>query len=299
MALCWRKRFQQRSDREVMLVLCDFANDEGICWPSRGTVAWKTDLSETTLKAAYSRLRECEAIVILKDASDGTVPILQVRPEVLPNKPPQEGGKPVNPLGVKPVTPKPSIEPSGNKPPKGGTDEPVPDDDEFQAWHIKEYIRAELDQLDYEYTRPSLQPYSWAASRLHKRGTDPEDLYEAADRVIAEWPRIRLKLDDALKDIRNDAPNGSRVESKVATTQNGNGTPPEAIDYVFDNAAGEYFRNNESRIRRAMEKHDFTGHDSPAYPIQKMLGGTDQEIWLAMDGLESLLGRWKRGENHE
>ena len=97
--------------------------------------------------------------------------------------------------------------------PKGAAASRPPDED-FEGWQIEEYIRTELERLDRPYTRPVIRRYTRQANSLFKRGADPEEIYEAADRVVSEWERVRLTLDDALRDVQNGSQtNGTRPPS--------------------------------------------------------------------------------------
>jgi hypothetical protein len=61
-----------RSDREVLLALADYAEDDGTrVYPSVGRLAWKTDLSERQIQRALANLRERGLIVPVRYASGG------------------------------------------------------------------------------------------------------------------------------------------------------------------------------------------------------------------------------------
>jgi hypothetical protein len=46
------------TEKMVLLCLCDFAGDEGICWPSVPTIARKCSKGDRTVQAAIQWLRD-------------------------------------------------------------------------------------------------------------------------------------------------------------------------------------------------------------------------------------------------
>lgn len=124
MSLCWEKRFDTHAERDVMMALCDHANDEGICWPSRGLIAWKIDRHPDTVKAAMRDFRDRGIIETRRGANNdlSKSPVIRVLPHKLPDKapygdrgvsdPPGGGASDPPDPGV-PHPPKPSGEPPG------------------------------------------------------------------------------------------------------------------------------------------------------------------------------------------
>jgi hypothetical protein len=70
-----------RSERDVLLVMADHANDDGVCWPSRALICWMTGLSEATVKRALTGLREKNLITCVANelGGSGKVPIYELR----------------------------------------------------------------------------------------------------------------------------------------------------------------------------------------------------------------------------
>lgn len=77
--------------------------------------------------------------------------------------------------------------------------------EEVHGWHFEEYLRDALKGSDIPLTRSKARRYTGEANKLLKEGVSSLELYEACDRVISEWQRVRLSLDDALRDLRNDS----------------------------------------------------------------------------------------------
>jgi len=57
MAACWPLQMPA-SAKAVLISLADQANDDGVCWPSIGTVAQRTCLSERTVRSAIGWLQD-------------------------------------------------------------------------------------------------------------------------------------------------------------------------------------------------------------------------------------------------
>ena len=46
------------TEKMVLMCLCDFANEQGICWPSVATICRKTSKSERTVQSALKWLKD-------------------------------------------------------------------------------------------------------------------------------------------------------------------------------------------------------------------------------------------------
>ncbi|EGR3967463.1 helix-turn-helix domain-containing protein, partial [Vibrio cholerae] len=51
MSYVWDISLFKGSDKLIMLCLADYADDAGVCWPSIETIARKSGVSSTTVKA--------------------------------------------------------------------------------------------------------------------------------------------------------------------------------------------------------------------------------------------------------
>lgn len=83
------KKLQYRgAKREVLMEFADHANDDGICWPSRGRIMYNTGLSESAVKQHTKELREAGVLVVVDhhQGGRGKVPIYKVCPEKGPQK---------------------------------------------------------------------------------------------------------------------------------------------------------------------------------------------------------------------
>lgn len=64
MSYVWDISLFKGSDKLIMLCLADHADDAGVCWPSIETIARKSGVSPTTVKATLKKLEagglDCE-----------------------------------------------------------------------------------------------------------------------------------------------------------------------------------------------------------------------------------------------
>lgn len=141
MSECWTRQIP-RSEREVLLVFCDHADDQGYnARPSIARIAWKTDISDRHIKRIVQELVRKTALRITRESTHDQPTTYRVVLTVYPSKPPftfKKRGDIASPLqialgvtsetsGVTPETvgvtfstgrgdiamsPKPSLEPS-------------------------------------------------------------------------------------------------------------------------------------------------------------------------------------------
>ncbi|MCK5027927.1 MAG: helix-turn-helix domain-containing protein, partial [Candidatus Pacebacteria bacterium] len=57
MSYIFEKHFETSTEKLVLLSLADFANDEGICWPSIKTIASKADCDPSTVKRILNKFK--------------------------------------------------------------------------------------------------------------------------------------------------------------------------------------------------------------------------------------------------
>lgn len=87
MAECWL-RIMERSERDVMLVMCDHADDSGNnAYPSIARIAWKTDLSTRQVSRVIKTLVAKGALKLVRHAGRRTPNAYRVVLSVLPKKP--------------------------------------------------------------------------------------------------------------------------------------------------------------------------------------------------------------------
>lgn len=70
MAEVWRLDLPA-NDKIVLLALADHADDEGLCYPSIGRVAWKCCYSRATIKRQMKRLSEAGLVVVVERGGTG------------------------------------------------------------------------------------------------------------------------------------------------------------------------------------------------------------------------------------
>lgn len=88
MSQVWEKQLPP-TDQRVLLVLCDFANDEGVCWPSIDYIAWKLGVDRKTVMRAIERLEAAGVIRVERQHRRNNRYTIDL--EKLPDKPPFEG----------------------------------------------------------------------------------------------------------------------------------------------------------------------------------------------------------------
>lgn len=79
-----------RNQRDVLEVLAWHANADGLCWPSKARIMYKTSLSESTVKRALTGLKKRGLVTVEDHAGGGRgkTPLYRVRPEKGVKKPP-------------------------------------------------------------------------------------------------------------------------------------------------------------------------------------------------------------------
>lgn len=170
-----------------------------------------------------------------------------------------------------------------------GTEKPVAAD-EFVS-----YLAEELDAADVPYAAGWRGRHGKQFKECIGKDVSTETLYKACDRIAERWTDERhhkLTVEHALGDVLNGTP-PKHVSAVPASGGNGrlNGTPPEVIEYVFANTRNPVIKSGEERIRSTMATFDFTGGDSPPYPVQKKLGGDDSESWAVLESIRTLCRR--------
>lgn len=240
----------ERNEKDVLEVLAWHANADGICWPSKARIMYTKNLSESTVKRTLASLKKKGLITVEAHAEGGRgkTPIYALHPTKGVRKLPFEewkkgvrrdtkGGQEEQ-KGVTAMTPEPSLEPSLEpSDAKAGGSPPPPDHP--QGWHFEEYLRDELANADPKLTRSKARRYTGQANKLLKAGVPPEEIYEACDRVVSEWERVRLDLDDARRDLLNGRQsNGNRPPGTDRPALRAVPTPEKLTDEELDRALG-------------------------------------------------------------
>ena len=86
MSHCWPMVGMSPAQKAVLISLADQANDDGYCWPSVGTIAKRTCLSERAVQGAIKWLKS--AGLLSSDERRGTSSVYRITPAAY--APPQE-----------------------------------------------------------------------------------------------------------------------------------------------------------------------------------------------------------------
>lgn len=86
MSQCWPMEGMSPAQKSVLISLADQANDDGYCWPSVGTIASRTCLSERAVQGAIKWLHS--AGLLSSDERKGTSSVYRITPAAY--APPQE-----------------------------------------------------------------------------------------------------------------------------------------------------------------------------------------------------------------
>jgi len=119
MGNCWNLGGMSPAQKSVLVSLADQANDEGLCWPSVGTISRRTCLSDRAVQRAITWLEEAGALFRSERIGRSTyytitpvryTPPSESHPRQKVHKPPSE----VHPT-PEPLAPRTVIEPSKNR----------------------------------------------------------------------------------------------------------------------------------------------------------------------------------------
>ena len=86
MSACWPLQGMSPAQKAVLISLADQANDDGYCWPSVGTIAKRTCLSERAVQGAIKWLQS--ANLMTTSERNGTSSVYRLTPAAF--APPQE-----------------------------------------------------------------------------------------------------------------------------------------------------------------------------------------------------------------
>lgn len=98
----WKLATLPGVEKSVLLALADYANADGMCWPSVATLARKCGWSERTVQESVRKLEAMKLLAVEKSVSGGKQTVNRYM--VLPGREEGEGrGAPGAPLGVRDV----------------------------------------------------------------------------------------------------------------------------------------------------------------------------------------------------
>lgn len=139
MSAIWHNGPSSQTERFVMLALADYANDDGVCWPSVTAIAEKTCITERSVRRIMRRLCECGWLEIEPGAGRNNCNIYRVKTltQCQPDTKSALTQCPKNPdtVSVNPdtVSAKPSR--TIKKPSKGKPEKPDEAVQAFEAWN--------------------------------------------------------------------------------------------------------------------------------------------------------------------
>ena len=179
---------------------------------------------------------------------------------------------------------------SENNAKAGGSEPPAPEE-KVEGWEYAEMMRHALKGATVPFTRSRERRYVREFNEAMRKGITPTECDEAMDRIVSEWDRVQLTVEKALRDVQNGKQtNGVRPESVRPESA----TDPALVDYVFANTRNGSIRSREAELRLAMARHDFASGSAPPWPVEKMLGGTENERWSVLTSLQTLCRRAQR-----
>lgn len=173
MAAAWEIAIPS-TEKLVLLCLCDFANDHGVCWPSIKTIATKCSMSERTVQGTIKKLRD-DGFCSWNDAP-GKPHQFRLDPRKIctpaESAPPQILSKPPQNLHPTPAAaaPKPSM--NHQEPPKSII--PRPDGVSEQVW--MDFLR-------------------------HRRRKGDDLTQTALNRIVNEAAKANWPLEEALAEL--------------------------------------------------------------------------------------------------
>ena len=119
MAIVWESANVEGATLLVLLALADYANDTGVCWPSRDALAQKSRVSSRHVKRILRDLEDRGLIETDVNGGPRGVNVYTVKPrgdtvsgDIASADAPGRHGDNGYPRGVDTMSPKPSLEPS-------------------------------------------------------------------------------------------------------------------------------------------------------------------------------------------
>lgn len=146
-------------------------------------------------------------------------------------------------------------------------------------------------EMDFEPTRTQKDTWSKELAAKSRRNLPAREFMLLVNHIVsAAADGYYWSFSRAERELGTPRGKTSMAESPDASSA----TPPEIIEYVFANTRTQAIKDNEPRIRRVLSRFDFSSGESPPFPIQAELGGTDNERWQMMDALNAICKRAAR-----
>jgi Helix-turn-helix domain len=261
-ALRWarRQRTGSLSTKAVLLVLADYADDDGVCWPSTRTLADDCETDQRTVRRLLTRLRDSGLIVWETQTGRMNVYRLALRPALVgEGSSPSvvdhsgrsagrrgEGPRPSVGEGSSPSTegPRPSLSPSTGEGPRPSTEgRGVP---KVRGQAPLNHQRTPKNQLQESGApRATLTPFppDWHPHRGHERTAERRGV--DLDHEAAQYRAHALANDRRLADW--DAGFDGWLGNAKATRQPGNSLLPAPLHPVNGRPA-----TTTQRVRQAL-----------------------------------------------
>ncbi len=83
MSRVWESVMPTGTHKLILLAFADHANDEGVCWPSIGLVAWKTQLSRRQTQRIIHDLIKYQMLEVTTPSEQHRTPTYRVRGDKL------------------------------------------------------------------------------------------------------------------------------------------------------------------------------------------------------------------------
>lgn len=193
MSAVWENGPQEQSLRFVLLALADYANDDGECWPSVGSVAKKTCLTERGVRKIIGRLEEGGWVE--KVIGGGRQNSNLYRVKTLNVVPPERG----SPLNVVPKNPEPEcINPErGSLNPERGSPKPSrtikePSDKPSARDHLLSVVSEETADGFIEMRKLIKKPLTAHAAKLiaNEIGGNPQAEAMVQQSIKNSWQGV-------------------------------------------------------------------------------------------------------------
>lgn len=196
MSKVWKYSQHRGSELLVLLAIADFANDDGVAWPSIPTISHKARIGRSQTYDVIRHLIETDELELLRQGGGRQSNKYRVlvretgpRPEMTP--------RPVDRTpAVRESGPEPSLEPSVPSLLREGRDAPSPAS--FVA-----FLAEELQEHERPLTKGRKARYGREFKELLEKGVDPKELDEAARRIAERWGDYELSVALALADVQS------------------------------------------------------------------------------------------------
>lgn len=212
MTLVWECSQHKGSELLVLLALADFADDEGVCWPSIPTLSKKSRLGQRQTYYIISDLLASGELMMISTGGGRRSNKYQVNLSALTGAP---GDTPADIAPPAPEyraplndsTPEPSIEPSVL--PQTYSDTPylrksvAPDEQVITANVFVDQLVQEVHGTLPAMTQSRKARYGREFKQQIDGGANRDTLMEAVSRIAERWPDYQLSVEQAIRDNQN------------------------------------------------------------------------------------------------